>query len=113
MKKYYHGYNFTGIGPALHVFNTNMFLEYFQGPLEGKRFDPMEVHDSEVSEPTLQIHAATPVLTSLPIAQMIAKANTSQTPPSKDLSIPYEHLSQSFRFAHLQVRVFLYTLVGR
>ncbi|KAG0337738.1 hypothetical protein BG000_005031 [Podila horticola] len=71
MKANYDGYNFAELSQAPHVFNTNTCLEYL-----------------EVSEPALQILAASPVASSI-----ISDSLGGQ--------IPYEGLVQSFRLTHL------------
>ncbi|KAI8344978.1 hypothetical protein B0O80DRAFT_534669, partial [Mortierella sp. GBAus27b] len=94
MKTHYNGYNFVEVGGASCVFNTNTCLEYLQNLIYGKHIDPVEVPNSEVSEPTLEILAASPVA-----KDIISGSCTTQT--SGYPLILYENLKQSFRLTDL------------
>ncbi|KAF9420186.1 hypothetical protein BGZ76_004124 [Entomortierella beljakovae] len=61
IQSYYNGYNFVEQGSAMNVLNTNTCLEYLQGLMRNNPIDPMAVCNSEVSEPTLLVLAASPV----------------------------------------------------
>ncbi|KAF9385135.1 hypothetical protein BGX21_001137 [Mortierella sp. AD011] len=92
MKTNYDGYNFAELGKALHVFNTNTCLEYLDSLTRGEPINPRAVSNSEVSEPALQILAASPIASSI-------ISDSLSTPENH--SIPYEELVQSFRLTHL------------
>ncbi|KAF9368743.1 hypothetical protein CPB97_004296 [Podila verticillata] len=96
MKNNYDGYCFVEMGEAQHVLNTNTCLEYLEGLIRGKPIDPMAVKNSEVSEPALQILAASPVATSI-----ISDSLRNPILPSGNYPITYERLEESFRLTHL------------
>ncbi|KAF9343657.1 hypothetical protein BGX34_006514, partial [Mortierella sp. NVP85] len=89
MKDNYDGYRFAPSSQVPHIFNTNTCLEYLQSLVSGEPIDPSAITNSEVSEPALQILAATP------IANTIISEGLGFNP------IPYEKLVQSFRLTDL------------
>ncbi|KAF9430722.1 hypothetical protein BGZ76_000736 [Entomortierella beljakovae] len=66
MKHHYNGFNFVPGGRGPLTYNTNTCLEYLQSLAEGKPMnDPLSVTNSEASDISLQILAASPVATQL------------------------------------------------
>ncbi|KAF8984472.1 hypothetical protein BGZ46_007936 [Entomortierella lignicola] len=99
MKSHYDGYNFAELGKAPHVFNTNACLEYLDSLARGEPIEPRAISNSEVSEPALQILAASPIATSVISDSLKNKILASSTPANH--LIPYNELVQSFRLTHL------------
>ncbi|KAG0354437.1 hypothetical protein BG005_006476, partial [Podila minutissima] len=96
MKNNYDGYSFVEMGEAQRVFNTNTCLDYLESLIRGKPIDPSAVSNSEVSEPALQILAASPVATSI-----ISDSLKNQVSSSGNHPITYERLRESFPLADL------------
>ncbi|KAF9994997.1 hypothetical protein BGZ80_007633, partial [Entomortierella chlamydospora] len=91
MKDNYNGYNFVELSQVPHIFNTNTCLEYLESLVRDEPINPSAVCNSEVSEPALQILAASPVASSI----------ISDSLRSQDPKIPYDKLVQSFRLTSL------------
>ncbi|KAG0305521.1 hypothetical protein BGZ98_004001 [Dissophora globulifera] len=98
MKANYNGYLFAPSG-KVHVFNTNTCFEYLQSVARGVPINPSAVSNSEVSEPALQILAASPIASSIVSDSLESQGSPSEV--SQNCLIPYEGLSQSFRLASL------------
>ncbi|KAF9186305.1 hypothetical protein BGZ49_004197, partial [Haplosporangium sp. Z 27] len=66
MRDHYNGFNFVPGGRGPLTYNTNTCLEYLQHLIEGKPMEnPLLVSNSEVSEVSLRLLAASPVATRL------------------------------------------------
>ncbi|KAF9299259.1 hypothetical protein BGZ74_008996, partial [Mortierella antarctica] len=100
MRDHFNGFNFVPGGQGLLTYNTNTCLEYLQRLVVGKPMEnPLSVTNSEVSEASLRLLAASPVAT-----RLLEDGLFSGSERGKDVqerTIPFDNIGQTFTLASL------------
>ncbi|KAF9086459.1 hypothetical protein BGX27_003196, partial [Mortierella sp. AM989] len=100
MRDHYKGFNFVPGGHGPLTYNTNTCLEYLQRLAMGKPMEnPLSVTNSEASEVSLRLLAASPVATRL-LEDGLFSSN-EQGKNMEDRTIPFGDIGQTFTLASL------------
>ncbi|KAG0196040.1 hypothetical protein BGX28_000212 [Mortierella sp. GBA30] len=100
MRDHYNGFNFAPGGQGPLTYNTNTCLEYLQRLVVGKPMEnPLSVTNSEVSELSLQLLAASPVATRLLEDGIFSGGDQGKN--VEERTIPFDNIGQTFTLANL------------
>ncbi|KAG0350257.1 hypothetical protein BGZ54_003938, partial [Gamsiella multidivaricata] len=100
MRDHYNGFNFVPGGQGPLTYNTNTCLEYLQRLAMGKPMeDPLSVTNSEASEVSLRLLAASPVATRLLEDGLFS--GSEQGKNVEERTIPFGDIGQTFTLASL------------
>ncbi|KAF9899254.1 hypothetical protein EC991_009220, partial [Linnemannia zychae] len=100
MRDHYNGFNFVPGGQGPLTYNTNTCLEYLQRLAMGKPMeDPLSVTNSEASEVSLRLLAASPVATRLLEDGLFSRSEQGKN--TEDRAIPFGNIGQTFTLANL------------
>ncbi|KAF9911366.1 hypothetical protein EC991_003931 [Linnemannia zychae] len=94
MRDHYNGFNFVPGGQGPLVYNTNTCLEYLQRLAMGKPMeDPLSVTNSEASEVSLRVLAASPVATRLLEDGLFSRSEQGKN--TENRTIPFGNIGQA------------------
>ncbi|KAF9339225.1 hypothetical protein BGZ91_006667 [Linnemannia elongata] len=100
MRDHYNGFNFAPSGQGPLTYNTNTCLEYLQRLVVGKPMEnPLSVTNSEVSEASLRLLAASPVATRLLEEGLFSRGEQGKN--VEERTIPFDNIGQTFTLASL------------
>ncbi|KAG0013480.1 hypothetical protein BGZ82_002118 [Podila clonocystis] len=100
MRDHYNGFNFVPGGQGPLTYNTNTCLEYLQSLAKGEPMkNPLSVTNSEASEESLRILAASPVATQLLEDGLLSGGENGEN--VEERTIPFDDIGQTFTLASL------------
>ncbi|KFH68186.1 hypothetical protein MVEG_06915 [Podila verticillata NRRL 6337] len=100
MRDHYNGFNFIPGGQGPLTYNTNTFFKYLQRLAMGKSMEnPLSVTNSEASEVSLRLLAASPVATRLLEDGLFS--GSEQGKNVEERTIPFGDIGQTFTLASL------------